>query len=60
METRLATVADAEPIAEIYNQGIADRTATFETRPRTADEVRGHQHCSACKPRTDMPGERDS
>jgi phosphinothricin acetyltransferase len=41
METRLATTADAEAIAEIYNQGIADRIATFETRPRTADEVRG-------------------
>lgn len=39
METRLATTADAEAIAEIYNQGIADRIATFETRPRTADEV---------------------
>jgi phosphinothricin acetyltransferase len=41
METRLATSADAAAIAEIYNQGIADRTATFETRPRIADEVRG-------------------
>jgi len=41
MQTRLATAADAAAIAEIYNQGIADRTATFEARPRTADEVRG-------------------
>ncbi len=41
METRLAATADAVTIAEIYNQGIADRTATFETRLRTADEVRG-------------------
>ncbi len=40
METRLATTADAAAIAEIYNQGIAERTATFETRPRTADDVR--------------------
>ncbi len=41
METRLATDADAVAIAEIYNQGIADRIATFETRLRTAEEVRG-------------------
>jgi len=41
METRLATVADAVAIAEIYNQGIADRSATFETRPRTVEDVRG-------------------
>ena len=41
METRLATTADAVAIAEIYNQCIADRVATFETRPRTADDVRG-------------------
>jgi L-amino acid N-acyltransferase YncA len=40
METRLATPADAAAIAEIYNQGIADRIATFETRQRTVDEVR--------------------
>ncbi|MGB9739006.1 arsinothricin resistance N-acetyltransferase ArsN1 family A [Chloroflexus sp.] len=39
--TRSATVADAEAIAAIYNQGIADRIATFETRPRTAEEVAG-------------------
>jgi L-amino acid N-acyltransferase YncA len=37
---RTATVADAEAIAAIYNEGIADGIATFETRPRTADEVR--------------------
>ena len=41
METHLATIADAAAIAAIYNQGIAERTATFETRPRTAEEVRG-------------------
>jgi L-amino acid N-acyltransferase YncA len=39
VSTRLATPADAAVIARIYNEGIADRTATFETRPRTADEV---------------------
>ncbi len=37
--TRLATPADAAAIADIYNQGIADRIATFETRPRAASEI---------------------
>ena len=41
METRLATTADAAAMAEIYNQGIADRIATFETRLRTVDDIRG-------------------
>lgn len=39
-ETRLATPDDAPAIARIYNDGIADRIATFETRPRTAEDVR--------------------
>jgi L-amino acid N-acyltransferase YncA len=30
---------DAAAIAEIYNQGISERTATFETRPRADDEI---------------------
>jgi phosphinothricin acetyltransferase len=37
--TRLATPADAGAIAAIYNEGIADRVATFETEPRTEAEV---------------------
>jgi phosphinothricin acetyltransferase len=40
METRLATTDDAAAMAEIYNQGIADRIATFETRLRTVDDIR--------------------
>lgn len=40
MIARLATPADADAIALVYNEGIADRTATFETRPRTAKDVR--------------------
>ncbi len=40
MRVRLATPDDAEAIALVYNEGIADRTATFETRPRTAEDVR--------------------
>ena len=37
--TRLATPADAASIAAIYNEGIADRIATFETEPRTAEQL---------------------
>jgi len=37
---RRATLADAAAIATIYNEGIAEGIATFETRPRTPDDVR--------------------
>ena len=37
--TRLATPADTAAIAAIYNEGIAERIATFETAPRTAEQV---------------------
>jgi L-amino acid N-acyltransferase YncA len=40
VDVRAAGPADAPAIAAIYNEGIADRVATFETRERTADEVR--------------------
>jgi L-amino acid N-acyltransferase YncA len=36
---RAAEPADAAAVAAIYNEGIADRVATFETRERTADDV---------------------
>jgi phosphinothricin acetyltransferase len=39
MPVRVATPDDAEAIATIYNQGIEDRVATFETRPRTLEEI---------------------
>lgn len=39
MHARLATPADAPAIADIYNQGIEDRVATFETRLRAPDDV---------------------
>jgi L-amino acid N-acyltransferase YncA len=46
LTVRAATVDDAAAIARIYNQGIADRVATFETEPRSAEQVaailRGH------------------
>jgi len=35
---RDATNADAEPIALIYNEGIQDRIATLETKPRSPEE----------------------
>jgi L-amino acid N-acyltransferase YncA len=38
--SRIATPDDAAAMADIYNQGIVDRVATFETRLRTADDVR--------------------
>jgi L-amino acid N-acyltransferase YncA len=37
--TRPATPEDAPAIAAIYNEGIEDRVATFETRPRTAQDI---------------------
>lgn len=40
LTTRPATDADADVIAGIYNQGIEERGATFETRPRGVDDVR--------------------
>ena len=40
MQTRSATPDDAMDIARIYNQGIEDRVGTFETRPRSAEDVR--------------------
>jgi L-amino acid N-acyltransferase YncA len=38
--SRHATLDDADVIARIYNEGIADRVATFETRLRTGADVR--------------------
>ena len=40
IRARAAIAADAAEIARIYNQGIEDRIATFETRPRSEDDVR--------------------
>lgn len=36
---REAALADSSAIASIYNQGIEDRGATFETEARTADDI---------------------
>jgi L-amino acid N-acyltransferase YncA len=37
---RAAEPSDADAIAALYNQGIAERQATFETRPREPEEIR--------------------
>jgi L-amino acid N-acyltransferase YncA len=39
LRTRSATLADAAAIAAIYNEGIADRIASFETEPRSAGQI---------------------
>ena len=39
LRTRAGTIADPVAIAEIYNQGIADRIATFEIEPRSAADT---------------------
>lgn len=41
VNTRLATLADAADIARIYNQGVEDRSGTFETRPRRIEDIAG-------------------
>jgi L-amino acid N-acyltransferase YncA len=45
--TRAATPEDAPAIALIYNQGIEDRVATFETEPRTAADIVAWLHPGA-------------
>lgn len=39
LQLRNATPADASAIAFIYNQGIEDRVATYETEPRTPADI---------------------
>jgi L-amino acid N-acyltransferase YncA len=41
LSIRAARDADAAAIAEIYNEGIRGRLATFETRERTPGEIQG-------------------
>ena len=40
MVVRKATRGDAPRVAAIYNEGIEERIATFETSPRKAGEIR--------------------
>jgi L-amino acid N-acyltransferase YncA len=39
LKARAARIDDAVVIAAIYNEGIADRVATFETTPRTPQQI---------------------
>lgn len=39
MITRLATRDDAAAIASIYNEGIEDRVGTFQTEPRSVEDM---------------------
>ena len=41
LAARPASPEDAAILAQIYNEGIEDRVGTFETRPRTAQDVLG-------------------
>lgn len=40
MIARAATPDDSPAMARIYNEGIEDRVATFETRQRSAEDIR--------------------
>jgi L-amino acid N-acyltransferase YncA len=40
MDVRRAVPEDSERLASIFNQGIEERVATFETRPATAETMR--------------------
>jgi phosphinothricin acetyltransferase len=44
---RTATLDDAAVIAEIYNQGIEDRVATYETSRRSAEDQQAWLHAIA-------------
>ncbi|AZS19397.1 arsinothricin resistance N-acetyltransferase ArsN1 family A [Caulobacter sp. FWC26] len=41
LTARPATIADADAMAAIYNEGMEDRVATFETSLRTAQDLAG-------------------
>jgi phosphinothricin acetyltransferase len=43
IHVRAAALSDAPAIAAIYNQGIAERAATFETEPRSAADITDRQ-----------------
>ncbi|HEY1750724.1 MAG TPA: arsinothricin resistance N-acetyltransferase ArsN1 family A [Caulobacteraceae bacterium] len=58
LSARPARREDAVAITEIYNQGIEDRIATFETEPRTAaDVLPWFDHAHAFVVVTDAAGE---
>ncbi|MSO53072.1 MAG: GNAT family N-acetyltransferase [Acidobacterium sp.] len=40
LSARMASLDDIPAMTQIYNEGIEDRVGTFETRPRSHDDVR--------------------
>ncbi len=40
IQSRNATLEDAAALTRIYNEGIEDRIGTFETRPRTTEDIK--------------------
>jgi L-amino acid N-acyltransferase YncA len=58
LTARRARPEDAPAIAEIYNQGIEDRIATFETEPRSVSDILPwFDHARAFVSVTDRNGE---
>lgn len=58
MRARQAAPADAPAIMEIYNQGIEDRIGTFETEPRSVDQIEAwFEHAKAFVAVEDDAGE---
>ena len=62
MQTRLATMADADAIAEIYNREVTEGTATFDMVPRspTAQAAWMRQHTGAYPCIVAVPGDGDA
>jgi L-amino acid N-acyltransferase YncA len=61
LATRPAHREDAAAITEIYNEGIEDRIATFETEPRNVADIRpwfdrAHAFVSVVEPSGDVVG----
>ena len=61
MRCRLARREDGPAITEIYNQGIEDRIATFETKPRSLSDIEpwfdhAHAFVSVTEPSDEVVG----
>lgn len=58
LTARPAVRADAGVITQIYNEGIEDRVGTFETEPRTVDQIEAwFEHAKAFVSVEDETGE---
>ncbi|MBS1715317.1 MAG: GNAT family N-acetyltransferase [Armatimonadetes bacterium] len=56
LKVRAALPSDAEAMAAAYNEGIEDRVATFETRSRTAEDIRDWFDCDLPKVVVELNG----